>query len=289
MFVSIDLGGTKTRVASSKNLTELFEIEKFSTNENLDAQKKLLNESIISVSHSEKVLGISIGVPAILDRKEGKYKHLTNFHELDGYEYGEILDTTLREALYIVENDAALAGLAEAVSGAGRDFPVVAYITLSTGVGGVRIADEELPHGFKFSEPGHHIIEPEGRYHESCGQNGCWEAYVSGDAFEEIYGRSPIDCTDENIWEDYAYRLSRGVINLISFWAPDVIVFGGGMSNNYDFFSDPLVRHLNSQKFFDIPEIRKSEYMDNAGVTGGFIALSRADNFGSVLDGFGEV
>jgi len=194
-----------------------------------------------------------------------------------GFSFSEIVGDVVAPEKVLAENDASLGGLGEAVLGAGKNYEVVAYLTLSTGVGGVRIAGKEIDPHQNFSEPGHMIIEEGGRKCEFCGQNGCLCAYTSGTAFENIYGMSSSVCEDPGIWTEYAKKLSLGVINIMAEWAPDVIVLGGSISNKFEqFIKEPLLAELAKQNFFEIPPIVKSELGDNSGIYGGFVLLSQA-------------
>ena len=46
-----------------------------------------------------------------------------------------------------IDNDANVAGLAEALLGAGKDYPTCYYVTISTGIGGAFIVDGKLVSG----------------------------------------------------------------------------------------------------------------------------------------------
>lgn len=168
--------------------------------------------------------------------------------------------------------------MGESVFGPGKDYEVVVYITLSTGVGGVRIVNKKIDPHQKHSEPGHMIIKEGGRIFQKCQQKGCFSAYSSGTAFKEMYQINPRDCNDQKIWADYAYYLSIGLINIISVWAPDIIILGGSITNKYEeFFKAPLDAFLRDQKLFSIPPIVVSAFGDESGLYGGFVLLSEFD------------
>ena len=79
-----------------------------------------------------------------------------------------------------IENDAAMVGLGEANWGAGRGFEIVAYITVSTGVGGARIVNGKIDeHAIGF-EPGKQIIDMD--------SNKTIEDMISGKALQERKG-----------------------------------------------------------------------------------------------------
>ncbi len=271
MHISIDLGGTNTRVASSKDLASIFKIERFKSSQDISEERRLIKQAILSVSSNSPVKTISLGVPGVLDQKKRIYVRMPNYSGLNGLGFDLLIDPYFRNAHLMVQNDAGLAALAEAVIGAGKDYNTVAYLTLSTGVGGSVIHKPlnflELPS----YEPGHQIIIQNGRYNERCGQFGCLESYVSGTSFEQIYNVKPDNCFDEVIWDDYARHLASGVINVCSLWKPTALVFGGKVSNKFSLFYPKLVTHLKKQRFFDVPVMLESEFKDDAGIYGGLI------------------
>ncbi|MBU4216033.1 MAG: ROK family glucokinase [Actinobacteria bacterium] len=90
----------------------------------------------------------------------------------------------------VVENDANAAGWAESRFGIARGLDDVVTLTLGTGLGGAVISGGHLVRGAwgVAAEIGHLRVVPEG-HHCGCGQNGCWEQYVSGSALvREAHG-----------------------------------------------------------------------------------------------------
>lgn len=280
MYLSLDVGGTNTRIASSYDLKNIVKDLKFDTSQDLETQKSLIEQGIAEICAGEEELkGICLGVPGLVNKKENKFEKIVNVPALSNIYAEELLPEHIRTKNILAENDATLAGLGEAVLGIGKDYEVVVYLTLSTGVGGVRIAGKQIDPYQKFSEPGHMIIEEDGRYFELCGQKGCLSAYVSGTAFKSVYGVSPIDCEDSEIWGDYAKKLSLGIINILALWAPDVIVLGGSMSKKFEeCFKKPLLLELEKDPLFEIPPIVKNNLGDKSGIYGGFVLMSQKFN-----------
>ena len=282
MYIAIDLGGTNTRVASSKDLKNIHKVEKFDTKNSLEQQRHAITQAINNVAE-ENITVICIGVPGLINKKENRFGHIVNFPHLSNKEYHELFDFELFKpkkdfCSFIAENDAALAGLGEAVFGAGKKYETIAYITISTAVGGVRVSNKKLDLTQKYSEPGHHIIEVGGPKDTKVSLQGTLEAYVSGTAFERNYGESPITCENQEIWDDYGKRLANGMINVCAFWAPDIIVLGGGVSNKFNLFYKSLVTNFGKQDFFAIPVFKKSELEDDAGLFGGFAFIDQQEN-----------
>ncbi|MBU1133037.1 ROK family protein [Patescibacteria group bacterium] len=273
MYLTADFGATNTRVASSNDLKSILKIKKFETSPDFNEQVKILNDTFEKLSKGEKIEGICVGSAGTLDQKEKKFLRTVNYGVKDGKYFDDLLDERFKDIPLCVENDASLAGLGEAVFGAGKSFDTVAYLTLSTGVGGVRVDKSKDKINYFPAEPGHHIILEDGRLHQRSGLFGSMESYVSGISFEEIFGVDPEFCEDEEAWDIYAKHLSTGLLNVIALWNPEVIVLGGGVSNQFDRFIEPLMKYLGKQDFFKIPEIKESKLGDRAGIYGGFVHL----------------
>ncbi len=275
MYLSIDIGKSNTRVASSRDLKSIVDITKFATSSDLTEQKKNIKESVFKVSGGEPIQSAVLGVPGIINRFSGSFFKMNLYPQLNGLAYESFLQDCLEYKEVFVENDALLAGYGEAVGGSGKEFDIVCYLTLSTGVGGCRIAHKSADPSYYFQEPGHQIILEGGRECPVCGQKGCLQAYTSGQAFEEIYKMKPEDCSDDAIWDDYAKHLACGINNLIAMWSPEIIVIGGGLSQKFDFIYASLIEQMSKMTFFPVPEIRKSAFGDESGIRGGFFAISK--------------
>ena len=137
------------------------------------------------------------------------------------------------------ENDAALAGLGEAMVGVGQGFPLVAYVTVSTGVGGAKIENGRLDQSALGFEPGQQIITINDQ------AIGRLEDYVSGAAVAARFGRPPRELTDDKIWHDLSRYLAVGLTNTLLHWSPDCLVLGGSMFRAPGFklaVLEPLIR-----------------------------------------------
>jgi len=273
MYISIDLGGTKTRVASSKNLKDIYQETIFDTKQDIKDEKKELAQAIASVSSGEKIEGVCVGIPGLLDQENKKFGIIPNIRALSNLNFDEFVGKEISENI-IFENDAALAGLGEAVHGAGKNHSVVAYLTLSTGVGGSRIIDRQIDPSQKHAEPGEMIIRDLDENIARSKKQGTLQYYTGGTHFEKAYGVSSVECKDQTIWDLYAKNLSLGIINVVALWSPDVIVLGGSIMKKYtDYFEKPLSLELAKEEFFKIPPIIKSKLEDNSGLVGGFVLM----------------
>lgn len=172
------------------------------------------------------------------------------------------------QAEIFLENDAAMVGLGEAVYGAGRGFSIVSYITVSTGVGGVRIVDGKMDEAAIGFEPGKQIID--------ANSGAILEDMISGKALSQKTGKHPKEITDPQIWDGHAKLLAVGLNNIIVEWSPDVVVLGGSMITGDPAIPlDKTTEHLKSilKIYPQIPPLKKSELGDFGGLYGSLAYL----------------
>jgi glucokinase len=123
-------------------------------------------------------IGVSFGGP--VDVANG-IVHLS--HHVPGWDnipLRQILEAEF-DAPASVDNDANVAALGEHRFGAGDGFDNLLYITVSTGVGGGWILNNQIWHGAEgmAGEIGHTTVDPDGPVC-TCGKRGCLERLASG-------------------------------------------------------------------------------------------------------------
>ena len=168
------------------------------------------------------------------------------------------------EARVYLENDTALIGLGEAIRGAGQGHSIVAYMTVSTGVGGVRIVDGVIDRSAMGFEPGHQIIEG----------GLSLEQLISGSAVAARYGKDPREITDEKIWDEVARVFAVGLNNTIVHWSSDVVVLGGSMiTGNPSIPIDAIQKYTKEtlKIFPEPPPIKMGTLGDLGGLYGALV------------------
>lgn len=149
----------------------------------------------------------------------------------------------------IIDNDANVGGLGEAVYGAGAGCDPVFYMTLSTGIGGGIIIGGEVYRGADSyaGEIGHTTTRPGGPQC-LCGARGCFERMCGGLWLERDHGR-PVQelLADPSFVRQYVVDLALGLKTCVMLLNPARIVIGGGISKAGERLFGPLREELERQ------------------------------------------
>lgn len=271
MNIVADIGGTKMRIGKVISNDKFEEPVMIDTPEDFESGIQQFCDTALKLSGGSSIDKIVIGLPGVLnERKERLFRapHLKSWEKRD---IKSEIEKRLKGKVFL-ENDTALVGLGEANFGAGRDFNIVVYMTVSTGVGGARIVNKKIDeHKYGF-EPGHMIVMIDGRPHEL-------EEFISGTSIEKKYGKKPWEIEDEEVWDDCAKYLALAVYNLQMEWSPDAVVFGGSMFKDVGIKVPVIEKYLKTWYtpiFPSDPELKKSELGDFGGLYGGLAYLSQS-------------
>ncbi|MEK7553025.1 MAG: ROK family protein [Patescibacteria group bacterium] len=171
-----------------------------------------------------------------------------------------------------LENDTALVGLGENHAGAGQGSEIMVYVTVSTGVGGVKISRGRIDENALGFEPGQQIINAGSISKPILGR---LEDYVSGEAIEKQFGRPPREIVDEKIWSDLSHSLAIGLTNTLLHWSPDCLVLGGSMFKSPGFRVDEVAQLIRRYLtiFPELPTIKPAILGEFGGLHGALVYL----------------
>jgi predicted NBD/HSP70 family sugar kinase len=275
-YVVFDIGGTTTRVAMSDDGLTLRDIKTTKTKANFKEAMTALSAAITAGVGKHKITGIAGGVRGLLNEM---HTGIQNDAVLGAWAGKSITDFLTEEFSVPVhlENDTAMAGLGEAVFGAGKGLDIVVYHTVSTGVGGVRIeygAIDEATNGF---EPGHQVLDID-RTILGDDISPTLENLVSGSGVEARMGVKPYEIPQsDTLWDELAEYLAQGLRNTILYWSPEVIVLGGSMINGDPKIPLEAIRKYTVEVldgFVECPYITTSALKDEAGLYGSLAYLT---------------
>lgn len=147
-YIGVDLGGTNVRVAIVTDTGQILEEVKRSSLADQGPTVVLDNiiNMISTLQDKDEAISVGVGIPGPVDAEKGCITIATNLKDFQFFPVVDYLEKRLNLKVYL-DNDANVAGLAEALVGAGGGEKVVYYITQSTGIGGALIVDGKVVSG----------------------------------------------------------------------------------------------------------------------------------------------
>lgn len=265
MYLAVDVGGTKTFVASITDEGVIKERFRFLTPKDYNIFTEELAKNVAKLS-TKQFIAAGISAPGKIDHDNGLGVVMGNLPWRNvpiKEDLGKIAGCPV-----ILENDAKLAALSEATL-LKNEYNEVLYVTIGTGIGVGIVVDQQLV--LPDSEGGHMVLEYGGRMQK-------WESFASGRAIVERFGKPAGDITDPAAWNSIAHALAVGLIDLIAFAQPEVIVLGGGVSKHFAKFEKPLLAELKKYEtpMVPIPPIKVAQRPEEAVLFGCFELARRA-------------
>jgi len=194
-IVGVDIGGTWIRVAiCTADLNEsnirvevthtLKENELSISNSVCELLKKILADTLIEL---DEIMGIGLATAGPIDVEKGEVFNNANL----GFDVVPLKEPIEREfpgiPIHLINDcNAAVLGI-HYFEAEENEKDNVAYVTMSTGVGGGVICNGHLILGKEgnAAEIGHGTLEPDSPIVCNCGAYGCWEVFSSGTGVRE--------------------------------------------------------------------------------------------------------
>lgn len=275
--IGIDIGGTHLRAARVSEAGEVLKPRRIATRR---AAEAVLEDCLrlIAELRTPEVAAIGIGVPGRVDAERravlsGGYVDLSGMPFAD--RVGEAAGLPVA-----VENDAAMALLAEQAFGAARGLGNVVMLTIGTGIGGAAMERGRLLRGRRAAgQLGHLVVEPEGR-ECLCGRRGCLETVSSGTAlgrrfaeagFPEGTRLASLGNEGRAVREAWAGPLRQAIDSLVAALDPEMVVLGGGLGAE----AVAALGALPSPRSWYEAPVRAAALGDAAGVIGAAMAALR--------------
>ena len=261
-LVAVDLGGTQIRVALCDTAGKILDRQAppADAEQGVEAVFARIVDNIRKVAGNSPIHGIGLGAPGTVDPWRGIIFEAPNLPGMIDFPMKTRLEKEFRVPAAI-GNDANLAALGEHRLGAGRGVSHMIYMTISTGIGGGIIADNQLflgSRGFA-GEVGHQTLDAYGP-RCNCGNVGCLEVLAAGPAIERMArealrgGRDSKlraqvgihldqlkgemiaqaardgDFLTREIYQRAGFFIGLGIVNLVHNFDTPLFVLGGGVS-----------------------------------------------------------
>ena len=305
---AIDLGGTNIGIGIVSEEGELVFKTSVPVEDNKNPEalltqmaegtKKCIEDCGIE---KENIVFVGIGIPGLIKGPKGPVILAANinWHNVDAVSF---LEEKIGLPVYL-GNDADCAAIGEYHSGSGKQYQSLIMITLGTGIGGGAVANGKLFPGFNgFGGEYGHIPLVHNGVQCACGRKGCFEVYGSANALkretreaaeqhpesliwemcegdlDNIGGRTAFDAADQGdetgkaVVEQYIDYLADGISGIVNMFRPEVIVLGGGVSNQGASLLDPLNEKVAklcvASDTIAAPKVVKATLGNSAGIIG---------------------
>ncbi|SFU18288.1 glucokinase [Algoriphagus locisalis] len=230
------------------------------------------------------LVGIGIGIPGLVDAREGIVLGLSNIPAFQHVELKKFLTERFGKPVFI-NNDANCFASGVHKFGVGRKFNHLVGLTLGTGIGGGIVINGHLYSG---------VNSAAGEWCSSTYLDKDFEHYCSGKFFERFYHKKPKalaklavagDPIALKAFNEYGHHLGELIKHILYALAPEAVILGGSIRKTYPLFKESLYKSLST---FNYPtvierfEILLSE-MDETAIHGA-VALVELENENEVVN-----
>ena len=226
----------------------------------IEAIEDIIHFSGLSICE-ENILGVGVTIPGIVDE--------VNLVAVNAPTMG-VKNYSLKELVKNIKypchimNDARAAAYAQHwLSGAAfkksQNNSNIMYLMLNDGVGGAVVSDNKIVAGQhnRMGEFGHMVIRPNGRKC-FCGQNGCFECYVSANrlskdlniSLSSFFSQVKDNEEYKAVLDEYITNLAIGVNNLYIIYDSDVVI-GGHVAGYLGAYKELLTQKLIDKCSFE--------------------------------------
>lgn len=269
-YLGIDIGGTAVKMGMVSESGRITASHSHSVNFDnyctpiIDTVVKetevFLRENKVDL---EKISGIGVSATGQINTKQGTVAgaagHIANWL---GTPVKDILTEAFHKPVFVA-NDANCAVVGEQWLGAARGAENVVMVTVGTGIGGGIIAGNRLLSGGLgiAGEIGHITIKKDG-IPCPCGNRGCFEQYASATALVKAAARTldvPAETIDgrwifcqaasgnvelQKVIDTWIGDIAAGVVGLVHIFNPEIVIIGGGVSQEKKLFIEPLTEKI---------------------------------------------
>jgi len=282
--IGIDLGGTKFHVALVDSAYRIYgETFRGPTHDAKDAGE-LLKRMTDAVRKTVEINGldmmavraVGVGSPGPLDPFKGRILETLNLKVFQNFELKKEMEAALSLPVF-VDNDANCFGLGEQKGGVARGLKHVIAVTLGTGYGFSIILNGQVLHGANGLATEIALTPYRGKGYEDY-ISGRGLAMVHHELHGELLEGPEIskrafegDGLARESFSVWGEHLGNTLIPYFTALDPDMLVVGGSIAANWDFFHESLDRQVRGLLFEPARsrvQIRKSELGEKATMIG---------------------
>jgi glucokinase len=244
LVVGVDLGATNIRAGLVENSVVVKQAEKpVPINaENAYVVVDALIKTIEQVMNPA-VKGIGIGIPSLVDRRQGIVYYVQNIPTWKTVYLKKILEDHFRKPVYL-DNDCNCFAIGERLYGQGRQFENFVGITLGTGMGSGIINNGKL---IKDANCG------SGEFGSIPYLDGIYEDYCSGKFFRTFYKDSGENLAEMarrkdpralKAYSEFGKHLGVAIKSIMFALDPEMVIIGGSITKSAIHFESSMMDEI---------------------------------------------
>ncbi len=235
--------------------------------------------AIGAASRGRRLLGITIGLPGVIDTKSNTLLSSTVLHAETAKDIYQTVREAMPEVNVYLKNNSGLIAYAEKEFGTHGSASNLISVDIDDGVGaGILIDGAIYDGGGMAGEFGHTTVDYRGERCQ-CGSFGCLELIASipailkkTECFSITQLREKLDNGDENALssvDDIAKALAFGINNIVNLIDPELVVIGGPVCALGSHLLEPVKKYFNDISLIKDKPIEYSVLEGNAVTIGG--------------------
>ena len=228
-----------------------------------------------------EIEGIAISTAGMVDYKTGIIAgHGPTFKNYKGFDWKKEIKNELGIPA-VVENDVKSAAMGELIYGAGQGYNSAFVLTVGTGIGGCLILDGKIHRGASghAGEIGYMPFETD-KFEALASTSALVEKSLESypeknlDNGKKIF--DAIDKGDEDakkLVDQMTDILARGISNIMLIANPELILIGGGISEQKEKFIDPIIEKVKTyvpENIFESTKIKATKLGNKSGLYGAY-------------------
>jgi len=258
MQIGIDVGATKIEYILLHETGEETSRSRIDCPTDYVSIIKCIKDIVFKIEKDlNKELPVGVCHPGIHSIQTGLIKNSPNCSWINNKPFQKDLRDAMGREVFC-ENDANCFTLSESIDGTGKHYKIVFGIILGSGVGGGLVIDKKIvsgPNGIT-GEWGHNQLprlNVDQLKNKKKLRDGEIESFLSGLSLSRIFKNKykkdlaankifdqyrDHDIEAEKIIDIYKENLAISLSTIVNILDPDAFIFGGGLSNEIDFFGE---------------------------------------------------
>ncbi|MGG6795777.1 UNVERIFIED_CONTAM: ROK family protein [Streptococcus canis] len=282
-YLAIDIGGTAIKYGLISGDGELLEKEEMATEAYKGGPSILEKIKGLVKAYQDQMdlAGVAISSAGMVNPDKGEIFYAgPQIPNYAGTQFKKEIEETFGIPCE-VENDVNCAGLAEAISGSAKGYPVALCLTIGTGIGGCLLINSQVFHGSSHAacEVGYlHLSDGEFQdlasttalVQEVAAAFGDKDKWDGRRIFEQAKAGDEICVAAIDKQVDY---LGQGIANICYVVNPNAVVLGGGIMAQQEYLEDKLKAALNKYLVSSISEktqLHFAKHANHAGMLGAY-------------------